>query len=25
VPAGEAERVLRNAQGTPVEPVPEVK
>jgi len=25
VPAGEAERVLRNAQGTPVDPVPEVK
>jgi quercetin dioxygenase-like cupin family protein len=25
VPAGEAERVLRNAKGTPVAPVPEVK
>ena len=25
VPAGEAERVLRNAKGTPVDPVPEVK
>jgi quercetin dioxygenase-like cupin family protein len=24
-PAGEAERVLRNAKGTPVEPIPEVK
>ena len=25
VPAGEAERILRNAKGTPVDPVPEVK
>jgi quercetin dioxygenase-like cupin family protein len=25
VPAGEAERVLRNAKGTPVDPVPEIK
>jgi quercetin dioxygenase-like cupin family protein len=25
VPAGEAERVLRNAKGTPIDPVPEVK
>jgi hypothetical protein len=24
-PAGEAERVLRNAKGTPVDPLPEVK